>query len=276
MKSKLFMLLFAFGAVSLVGCNDDDDYIPEAPVVDAFTTKYPGAKKVSWEQKAEYKVAEFILENHETEAWFDVSGNWLMTETDIRFDELPLAIQEKHVLGAYANWRVDDVDKIERYNTETIYVIEVELGEAEVDLIYAADGTLIKEITEGTGTPHYPLEIATSITTFISDKYPGASILEYENEFMGIEVDIFHQGIYKDVYFSTSGEWVRTEWDLYRNEVPVAVLQTIEQKYGDYRIDDIELHETPTGIYYVFELERGKEEIHVYVSEDGTEQIRPR
>lgn len=271
MKAKLVMLLFAFSAVFFVACSDDDDYIPDRSVVDAFTAKYPDAKTVSWEKKTDYKVAEFILNNHESEAWFDTQGNWFMTETDIRFEELPLAIQEKHVLGEYANWHVDDVDMIERYNTETIYVVEVEKGDQEVELIYAMDGTLIKVITDDTGRPHQPLVITEAIKSFISDKYPGAKILEYNNEKTGIEVDILHNGIYKDILFSSTGEWLRSEWDVRRSDVPAVVLQTIEQKYSGYKIDDIELHETPTGVRYAFELEKGDQEIDVYISVDGTE-----
>lgn len=275
MKIKLLLLLFVLSAVSFAGCSDDDDYIPETAVVDAFTSKYPEAKRVSWETKMDYKVAEFILANHETEAWFDASGNWLMTETDIRFDELPLLIQDKHVLGEYANWRVDDVDKIERYNTETIYVVEVEQGDNDVELVYAADGTLIKVIAEDAGKPHYPLEVTESINQFISDKYPGAKIIEYESEKTYVEVDVLHNGIYKDVYFSTSGDWVRTEWDIRKSDVPSVVLQTLESKYGSYRIDDIELHETPEGIRYAFELEQGDKEVNVSISEDGAELNLP-
>jgi Protein of unknown function (DUF2874). len=271
MKTKLFMLLFAFAAISFVACDDDDNYLPETSVVNAFNSKYPQVKKVSWERKADYQVAEFVLDRRETEAWFDGMGNWFMTETDIRFEELPLAIQEKHVLGEYANWRVDDVDKIERYNTEVIYVVEVEKGEQDVELIYAADGTLIKVITDDIGKPHQPLVITEAINTFITEKYPGAKILEYDNERWGIEVDILHDRKYKDVLFSSNGEWLRTEWDVRKSEVPSVVLSTIEQKYRDYKIDDIEFHETPAGVRYAFELEKGKTEINVYISVDGTE-----
>ena len=272
MKVKLFMLLFAFSAVAFVGCDDDDDdFLPETSVVSAFTSKYPKAEKVSWGNKTDYKVAEFILDNHEMEAWFDTQGNWFMTETDIRFEELPLAVQEKHVLGVYANWKVDDVDRIERYNTETIYVVEVEKDKQEVELIYAADGTLIKVITDDTGKPHQPLVITKAITDFISDKYPGAKILEYDSEKNGIEVDILHNAIYKDVLFSLEGEWIRTEWDVYKRDVPAVVLQTIEQKYSGYKIDDIEFHETPAGSRYAFELEKGDMEINVYLTPEGVE-----
>ena len=40
----------------------------------------------------------------------------------------------------------DDVDKLERTGVETIFVIEVENQNQEIDLYYSADGTLIKSI----------------------------------------------------------------------------------------------------------------------------------
>lgn len=272
MKVRLFklpMFLIAICAITFVSCSDDDG-VPDNIIVSAFNEKYPEAKKVSWETKQSYKVADFIFESKEREAWFDVQGNWLLTETDLRFDELPLAVQESFVSGAYTAWQVDDVDMIERYNTEIIYVVEVEKGDQEIDLYYTEDGTLIKEVTEDTGQSHQPIEITKTINDFISEKYSGAKILEYDNEKYGIEVDILHNGIYKDVYFSTSGEWIRTEWDIRTNQVPDIVMNAIKSSiYVDYKIDDVEIHEMPAGVFYAFELEKGNQEIDILVSEDG-------
>lgn len=273
MKRNLFILpvtLFAIISAFLVGCDNYDDFVPETTIVNAFQDKYPDAKKVSWENKLDYKVAEFIQDNHSCEAWFDTSGKWIMTETDILFEQLPLPIQEHFVLSAYAGWRIDDVDKIERYNTETVYIIEVESGEQEVELYYSADGTLIKELSENAGESHQPVIITETINGFIASKYAGAKIVDYDSEINGIEVDIFHGGIYKDVYFNTSGEWLSTQWDIRQNEVPAIVLQSIASTYNGYEIEDIEYIETPEGIRYLFELEKGEKDIEVIIRGDGT------
>lgn len=274
MKTRLIkfpILLLAAFTIGFVSCSDDDDYIPEDIVVKAFADKYPGVNKVEWETKRDYKVAEFILNNKECEAWFDVQGNWLLTETDLLLSDLPLAIQESHTKGQYSAWHVDDIDMIERYNMATVYIIEVEKGETDIDLYYAEDGQLIKEVTEGTGEPHYPTEVTKAINDFINEKYAGAVILEYDNEKYGVEVDILHNNIYKDVYFNTSGEWMRTEWDIRVIDVPAVVMATVKSSaYGDYEIDDVEIHETPEGILYVFELEKGESEVYLSVKEDGT------
>ncbi len=201
---RLSILLIAMSSAVLVSCSDDDDYVPGDVLVEALNTIYPDAQKVSWETKNEYKVAEFILENKEREVWFDVTGNWLMTETDLPFNELPLAVQESFLTGTYGAWTVDDVDMIERYNTETIYIIEAEKGEQEVDLHYTADGTLVKEILDADdddkAQSHQPVEMTTSISEFIASKYVGAKILEYDQENNGIEVDIVHNQIHKGIF----------------------------------------------------------------------------
>ena len=47
--------------------------------------------------------------------------------------------------GKYANWRVDDIDKYERYD-RTFYLIEIETkGEKDRDLYYDESGVLLKD-----------------------------------------------------------------------------------------------------------------------------------
>ncbi len=80
-----------------------------------------------------------------------------MTEYDIPFAQLPQTVQDAFKTGAYASWRVDDVDKIEKTDASVIYVIEVESGEKEYELTYLEDGTLIREEAEwGEHTPATP------------------------------------------------------------------------------------------------------------------------
>lgn len=269
--TKLPVMLLAVLTIGFASCSDDDNYVPDDVVTKAFSSKYPDATNVKWETKTDYKVADFVLNNKECEAWFDAQGNWKMTETDILFSDLPLAVQESFTKSVYSACSIDDVDKIERPDMETVYVIEVEKGEVEVDLYYVADGTLIKEVTEGTGSSHYPTEILAAITDFITEKYAGAKIIEYDKEANGVEVDIVHNGIYKDVYFTTSGEWVRTEWDIPVAQVPELIMAAVKaSSYGSYTIDEVEIHETPDGVFYVFELESGNKEVLLTVKDDGT------
>lgn len=130
----LFLFFAASAALTFSGCSDDDNSdVPEnthlvsKEVQAAFNAKYPQAKDVEWELKGDYAVVDFNWDGGEHSAWFNpLSAAWYMTETDVRYENLPEPILTAHKASKYADWRVDDVDKLTREGMETLYVIEVE------------------------------------------------------------------------------------------------------------------------------------------------------
>lgn len=271
MKTKLTLLALATCCtLSFVSCNNDDNYSPDQAVTTAFKNKYPEAKQVEWETKSGFQVVDFRNGSYETEAWFDNKGNWFMTETDIPFKDLPAAIQTSFSQSAYGSWKVDDVDKLERADFATTYMIEVEQNEKEVDLQFAEDGTLIKITEDNDGGNYVPEQIPQSIASTINKMYPNASILEYDNENQGIEVDILHNGIHKEVVFDTNSNWKYTEWDIHATEVPEIVMNAFKaSEYKNDKIDDIDVIEKTEGIFYVFEIERGNTDLHITIHATG-------
>ncbi|MDH6305085.1 putative membrane protein YkoI [Parabacteroides sp. PF5-5] len=273
MKTKTFLLsaLLVCNTLAFTSCNDDDNYTPEDVVVNAFKSKYPQATKVEWETKAGYKVADFHFNKNELEAWFEPTGEWVMTETDITYNELPQAVQNSFKASSYADWKVDDVDKLERHNTETVYIIEVEQGKQEVDLYYTEDGSLIKEINDNGANTHEPLVVPNSVIEEIKERYPNAQFLEFEREGSYIEIDIRHNNIQKDVLYNSSYEWVSTTWEIRLNDVPQVVLSALKaSEYSSYKVDDVDFMEKPDGAYYIFELESGNKEVYLTIKSDGT------
>lgn len=252
--------------------NDDDRYLPESAVLQAFSAKYPNAKRTEWESKYGYKKAEFHIGSQELEAWFDAQGNWLLTETDISYNALPQAVKDAFKAGQYAAWKVDDVDMLERPDAPTVYVIEVEKGGQEVELHYTADGILVKEILDNDhDNEHRPAVTPDAVRLLIQTLYPGAVILEVETEHTGTEVDILHGGIHKEVLLDTANQWILTEWEIRQAQVPEAVMAALRASdYASFRIDDIHVIETPQGLFYEFELERGGQETKVRFTQDGT------
>ena len=99
-----------------------------------------------------------------------------MTESDILFKNLPEAIQTAFAESEYKDWRVDDVDMLERVEMETVYVIEVEKSKQEFDLFYAEDGTLIKAVEDIDNNNNYqPNTVPEVLKNFINEKYPQPS-----------------------------------------------------------------------------------------------------
>ncbi|MCC8171058.1 MAG: PepSY-like domain-containing protein [Parabacteroides sp.] len=274
--------LVAFAALAcsflaVTGCNDDDSpgYVPDATVTRAFDTKYPNAQAVKWETKASYQVADFRYNNKEAEAWFGPDGTWMMTETDLpSVNDLPVAVQDSFKTSAYAAWRVDDIDQLERAGMEVLYIIEVENGNQETDLRYAASGVLISAVPDTDNDGSYqPVSIPQEITSFIKDKYPKAVIMEVEPEKTGeYEVDILDGNTPKEVRLDKNYKWLQTEWDIPYARLPEAVKTAIVTLYGAYTPDDdADLIETPAGIRYKVELEQGKVEKKVVFDEAGNE-----
>lgn len=273
MKTKLSVLVLAMcSMLAFTSCDDDDNnYVPNQTITKAFDTKYPNAGRVEWESKAGYEVAEFHVSGNETEAWFDKDGNWLLTKTEIDYGQLPQDIRTAIAQSIYKDWKTTDYDKLEHPNAATVYVVEAELGEQEVDLYFTEDGVLIKVVNDNDINDDFkPIVIPESITELIDKMYPGATILEIDNEHNGIEVDIRHNNIHKEVFFNSSNEWIYTEWDIFEADVPAIVMNALKASdYKNYRIDDIDFIENPTKTYYVFELEQGNDEVKMTISAEG-------
>lgn len=272
MKTKLSVLALAMcGILAFTSCDDDDNnYLPDQTITKAFDEKYPDAGKVEWETKGGYEIAEFHVSGNETEAWFDNKGNWVMTKTEINFGLLPEAVRKSLNSGEYKDWKPTDFDKLERSNAATVYVIEVEQGEQEFDLYYTEDGILLKAVPDDDNDNFQPTVVPQAITDAINEMYPGATVLEFDSEKTGFEVDILHNNIYKDVYFNTGNEWLYTEWDIKEVNLPAIIMNAYKASdYKDYRIDDIDVIENPAGISYVLELKKGNDEVKMTISSEG-------
>ena len=238
MKTRLilFILLFISG-FAIAGCKQQNQYRPDAKIVAAFNNKYPQSDKVEWEQKQGYYVAEFREDGIEHEAWFDGTGKWVMTESNLRYSSLPQAIREQFEKSVYSTWKKDDIDKIERAGMEAVYIIELEKEGLDTDLYYVGNGNLIKTVNE------------------VSKEK--------------LEVDILDGGKAKELIFQ-GNDWLSTSWEVSKAEVPSVVMETFRHSnFGKYRIDDIHFYETPNNSYYYFDLEQGNSEVHLSIDPTG-------
>lgn len=289
MKLKMYFALLAMGMIGLQSCsNDDDDDLPSSQVPEAvrnaFDNSFSNTANLSWEtktvSKGQYYKAEFNNKSdngYKTEAWYTADGTWYMTETEMPYNAIPQAVKTSFESSEYASWKRDnEVDRIERNAVkEIIYIIEVESPQdVDMDLHYSADGILVKAVNDdGDGDnesllPDTPSEMVTTATEFIQKNYPNARIIEIEAEHGVIEIDIIHDNRSKEVLLGTTYEWISTSWDVYT--LPAKVTGAINaSQYNGYVVDDAEYFETPDGNYYLVELEQGKNEVKIKITEDG-------
>lgn len=150
MKTKLLFLAFMVSGLAFYSCDDDDNLKVSDNFKSAFKSLYPNAKNVEWEKKRGYYVADFWRSDMkaEAEAWFNEQAQWTMTVTEISYNDLPQEVKNGYQASEYSHWRLDDTDKVERHEMETVYIIEVEKNNQEYDLYYTPDGTLIKAVLD--------------------------------------------------------------------------------------------------------------------------------
>ena len=273
-KKKLFWII---GFLFLASCNKNEKGLtPNDAVTTAFDTKFPSATNVEWERKNTYDVADFTLNNLSNSAWFDNTGKWYMTEVDLEnFTQLPNAIQTAFKASLYKDWKIEDLERLDRLNADTIYAIEVEKEEQEFDLFYSSDGILIKAVPDfdhdndfDDFLPDYT--IPTVIKTYIETNYPGARIIELDHENGGTEIDIIHENRGKELFFNSSYEWLSTHYNVTVNEVETTAKQAFEASiYKEYYIDDIVKYETPSSNYYIYELEKGSTDVNIKITIEG-------
>ena len=213
-------------------------------------------------------------------AWFENGdGAWSMTETDIRFDQLPEAVKRAFAEGEYADWRVDEVDMLDRDGVEVVYVVEVERDGREMDLYYSADGVLVKSVADAGDDYDYgdfiPSRPSDGIGDFIASRYPGARVIDVDAEYEGTEVELIDADrVKRELFFDRSDAWQYTKAELRRSELPQAVTAAWEASdYSEakgYRLDDADLYETASeGTFYRLELESRRGDVKVKVTPEG-------
>ncbi len=306
MKTKnLFLALAMSGSLFIsTACSDDDtpnsggtvdQTVPEN-VIAAFNEMYPSASQVTWGIRDDHAFASF----HDTttrsdgqdrnkRAWFLLlDGRWDMTETEMPYEYLPDSVRLAFEASEYAAapWQLEDrtVEALRRNGSETLWVIEVEKRENNVetdaDLYYMEDGFLAKIIFDADENDDrhgfLPQEPGGSVAAWLDEHFPEARVVDVDSEYGLIEVEFIHGGMKHEAVFDTSQSWLYTKTELERrrlSEVPAAVLEALRTspRYtSDGDIDDIDRYETRETAFYAFELEtRFDVECTVYVSADG-------
>ena len=111
--------------------------------------------------------------------------------------------------------------------------------------------------------------VTEAIHNAFQNLYPQIQPYEWEIDGPYVKAEFVKESKHYEAWFTPTGEWVRTETD-YIGELPAPVATTLTTLYADYRIDDVDWVETPTGEFYEVELEKaGTPDIKVKIAPDG-------
>ncbi len=110
---------------------------------------------------------------------------------------------------------------------------------------------------------------ANNIQAAVAELYPQARVVEMDQDRKTIEVDIIDNDIRRDVYFDLSLRWLRTVTDIHRDALPAEATNRLATKYDSWFIDNVKQVDTPTGNYYLVELDKGERDKTVKIDAAG-------
>ena len=94
------------------------------------------------------------------------------------------------------------------------------------------------------------------ITDAFAKKFPTATDVEWDKESdTEWEAEFKMDDKEYSSNFSTSGEWLETEYEIEENEIPENIKLILNENVSEYTIETAEIAETKEGISYEFEIE---------------------
>ena len=163
---------------------------------------------------------------------------------------------------------------VERYNSQTVYIIEAEVDESNtgnvVDLYYTPDGTLLRTIENGAEPYYRPIILSDSVTNYLAENYPAGTIVDIATDADVTEVDIMDGTTLRKIYFDGKSNWLMTASRITENELPEVIIETIAtSQYATWDVVRVELIENPDGEYYQITLAGEENQVVMKIDADG-------
>jgi len=114
-------------------------------------------------------------------------------------------------------------------------------------------------------------KVPTSLNSSFQKAYPNASDIEWEKDGVNFKVEFDQDNMENEIWYSNTGEILKTEKEVTLEDLPSAVISTIKNKYPKYDIDEVELIEAKGNKTYEVELEKWfSEDVKLLIAEDGS------
>ncbi len=204
---------------------------------------------------------------------FDASGTWLRTKTEIYGpSQVPAKVQQA-LKSQYSEYYVDDIDHYQTSADGEYYLFDLESRQGDIKVRISPDGAISLQTSDIPTNPNSGTATTAGVDAFIQQKYPGATIVKRDYDDGLLEVDIIHENLKKEVCFNRQGNWVYSNWEVDRNELPAAVLnaKNSRREFAGWWIDGAEFYDTASnGQFYELDLEGPRDaDAELYVRPDG-------
>lgn len=137
-KIVLSILAIIFTTTVFSQINKKKD-IPDVVIVN-FQKQYPEVKEIKWEKEGENFEAEFNTNGLEESVLYDVEGNLIETEVQIKTGELPKGATD-YITEHYKGKKIKEASRVTKADGNLSYEAEIN----GIELVFDSNGGLIKE-----------------------------------------------------------------------------------------------------------------------------------
>jgi len=143
MKKNILLLFAAILAGYIAHAQKIDAGKVPSAVVSAFSTKFPKAEQVTWEQESSNTYeATYRLNGKKVSVNLDKNGKWQETETEIGVDELPAPVAAA-IRKEFSGYNIREASKIESEKHGNCFEAELEKEGETIDVLFTADGKVL-------------------------------------------------------------------------------------------------------------------------------------
>lgn len=143
LKSFVLMFLICFGCSKCKQSEGISNVQTEGSAAAAFKQRFPKAQDVSWDSVDNGIVANFFDGTYESEAFFDLKGQYQYLTTSIDFETLPKEIQD-FIQKKYSVDELAFIQKVEDAK-EKIYHVELKTNKEYINLDFDLNGKIKSE-----------------------------------------------------------------------------------------------------------------------------------
>ena len=141
---NIFLLVFVAGALNYCTAQKlTMDKVP-ADVAQAFKIKFPNGSQLSWNAVTDVFAVQFFNGKKRQSASFDISGKWMLTETEINYNTVPEKVQSAFE-REFDGYQVQEVYQVETSDKGTNYNITTFKGAKNYEALFSAKGELLKK-----------------------------------------------------------------------------------------------------------------------------------
>ncbi|GAB3815933.1 hypothetical protein GCM10028895_10620 [Pontibacter rugosus] len=102
-----------------------------------------------------------------------------------------------------------------------------------------------------------------------SELYPNITTMDWDEEDEGYEAEFELSGRERSVLFDTKGKLLRVTEEIGTQGLPAKAMAYVQQKYGNYTLDEVHRVNEVNQIKYVVELESKGDDVSLSFAEDG-------